>query len=210
MTWFNSLPSFLSATAPLPQKDYIPTRDPRWDLVCHGVCPCCDTPILDLLSFAYTSPTHWAGSMEAFGNSFFATSLSDILCDDFCRIAQDTYIRAILCLPLEGGESPLIIGVWVHLDGEYLERYHASFGSTTQASIGPLYGTLANDIGGNAYPLPVILHPQNDCQRPLVQIAFEDHPLYVAQLDGLTIDQFTTLLEGYGHHLPEAMQIQSD
>lgn len=208
MKWFRNVASRIPAIPYSSKVNEIPTRDPRWDGLPQDTtkCRCCSQNINTLLSFAYTSPQMWPGGMSQHANSSYQGTGNDILCEDFCRIGETNFVRAILCLPLEGYDVPFIIGVWVALEGEYFERYIHSFGTSTQADIGPLFGWMANAIAEHPVPLPVILHPQNGRQRPLVQIAFEEHPLYIAQLDGLTYDQFEGILTGAGHKLEIAEQ----
>ncbi len=206
MKWIKSFQTLFPSVTYDQNLSEVPARDTRWDCLLdpNVACTCCDQPFGKLLSFAYLSPQIWADDMAPNVNAAFHATDQDILCEDFCRLNAKNYVRAILCLPLEGYDVPIVIGIWVLLEDDYLDRYITSFATDTQADIGPLFGWMANSIGNHPAPTPVILHPQNDRQRPLAQIAFEDHPLYVAQLDGLTFDQFETILQSCGHNLPKA------
>ena len=123
------------------------------------------------------------------------------LCDsDLCRTPDGrNFVFAILEMPLVGGPQPAIeFGVWAALGEDDLRRYYETYNDRDQSKIGALSGTLANEIEGFAgsFGLKATVLPQDRGERPLLKLASADHPLAVAQREGVSVHKVLEIIHG--------------
>ena len=90
-----------------------PQPDVRWIDLLKGerTCPCCKTPLRDLLSLAYSAPEEWNGDNTSQDNDALHTATGDILTHDFCRIQDRHFVRTVMLLPFHDIECCLILGI---------------------------------------------------------------------------------------------------
>lgn len=86
----------------------------RWIDLLKGerTCPCCNTPLLDLLSLAYSAPEEWEDKNSSQDNDVFHTATGDILTHDFCRIQDRHFLRTVMLLPFHDIEGCQLLGIW--------------------------------------------------------------------------------------------------
>ena len=103
---------------PPPAFSETPKPDMRWIDLLTGerTCPCCNTPLRDLLYLAYSAPEEWDGDNTSQDNDALHSAKGDILTNDFCRILDRHFVRTVMLLPFHDIEGCLILGIWAHLD----------------------------------------------------------------------------------------------
>ena len=94
--------------------------------------PCCNTPLRDLLSLAYSAPEEWDGDNTSQDNDAFISTKGYILTKDFCRILDRHFVRTVMLLPFHDIEGCLILGVWVHLDKPSFDQFYETYPSGKQ------------------------------------------------------------------------------
>ncbi len=92
-------------------------------------CPCCNTPLRDLLSLAYSAPEEWDGDNTSQDNDAFHTATGDILTHDFCIIQDRHFVRTVMLLPFHDIEGCLILGIWVHLHKPSFDQFYETYPS---------------------------------------------------------------------------------
>ena len=97
----------------------------RWIDMLMGerTCPCCNTPLRDLLSVAYSAPEEWDSDSTSKDNDTFHTATDDILTHYFFGIQDRHFVRTVMLLPFHDIEGCLILGIWAHLDKSSLDLF---------------------------------------------------------------------------------------
>ena len=98
------------------------------------------------------------------------------------------FVRAVLQLPLvEGPEPSFEFGVWGSLSEDNFKRYTENFQRRDRSKLGWMFSYLSNELPGfpGTRGLKAHLHPQDDLQRPLMELEPTDHPLAIAQREGI-------------------------
>jgi hypothetical protein len=185
-------------------SDGKPADDPRWISLQTGsmICTSCGQVHQGLFDVAYAAPFYWEGDPTP-AEPKDIWDFSNFLTSDFCVIrGENFFIRCILELPLRGMIGDRFgYGVWASLSKANFKIYFESFSSDEQGSLGPWFGWFSNKIDG--YPdtlqLECQMKPQHGNSRPLIELAVSDHPLAVAQHQGLTMDELFEIYAGRGH-----------
>ncbi len=109
--------------------------------------------------------------------------------EDYCVVDDRYYfIRAVLEIPVHDHDQTLGIGVWVSQKDENFNTYVKN---PVSADIGPFFGWLSTDLrfgGESSLHLKTMAHFRGDGQRPYIVVELTDHPLSVAQRNGLSLD----------------------
>jgi len=162
------------------------------------VCSVCGETHDGLPAWTYGRPDHWLGlSLEQ----------RDLgaLNDDLCRTPDRRYfVRAVLELPLIGGPEPAFqLGVWGSLIAADFDRYVDTFDHDDQSKLGQMFSHLANEVRGfpGSHALKASLRPQDHRQRPFMDLEPADHPLAVAQRDGISFDKALRIVHPDGARL---------
>ena len=120
---------------------------------------------------------------------------------DVCSIDdEDFFIRGVIHIPLRDTGDDFGIGVWVSQKRENFYAYLENFDS---ADIGPFFGWLSNDIAyyeGGTLSLKTMAHFRGGGQRPSIELEETDHPLAVAQRDGMTLEEAWRIVHHYTDH----------
>ena len=119
-----------------------PQADMRWIDLLKGerTCPCCNTPLLDLLSLAYSAPEEWEDKNTSQDNDVFHTATGDILTHDFCRIQDRHFVRTVMLLPFHNIEGCQLLGIWVHLDKPSFDLFYETYPSVEQGAMDMQFG----------------------------------------------------------------------
>lgn len=124
-------------------------------------------------------------------------------CDtDLCRTPDGQhFVRTVLELPLIGGPEPTFeFGVWGSLSDVDFGRYFDSWDDADQSRIGLMPSHLANEIRGypESFALKASLSPQASRagrqQRPLMLLEPSNHPLAIAQRDGIAFEKVLEII----------------
>lgn len=167
-----------------------------------ATCPCCGKAGATLLSLAYDRPDPLPNDAPKHENWLLLQEDGDILTEDFCRMDTYRFVRCVLEIPLLGTTEHLVLGVWGTLSQTNFERYADTFDTGDQAALGNMSSWLSNAVPpGSTLPVAMTMVPRNERQRPQLMYADEEHPLFVAQRDGLSFDALTDLLRDFGHDL---------
>lgn len=150
------------------------------------ICSTCGQTHDGFPALAFRTPTawDWASDQER------AADWS--LQGDLCRFKDiDFYVRAVLSLPIIGSDQTLEFGVWSTLSQVNFARYRDSFNDEDQSKLGPMFSWFSNAVPG--YPDTVGLAcnvlPQDQRQRPLIELEPTDNPLAIHQYEGFTMEQ---------------------
>lgn len=112
------------------------------------------------------------------------------LSSDLCVIDEDAYfIRGLIEIPIRNHQESLGIGAWVSQKEENFRAYEENFDSP---EIGPFFGWLSSDFvygGARTLNLKTMVRFQRGNLRPNIELEPTDHPLAVAQRDGITLDE---------------------
>jgi hypothetical protein len=117
---------------------------------------------------------------------------------DCCTVRDEDgehyFVRGVILIPVVGQDEPFGIGVWVSQSEANFRRYRAN------EDMPPTFGWLVNELGYHAeptYALKTRVHFRPGDQRPTIELEPTDHPLAVAQRDGLTLAQAWDIVHWY-------------
>ena len=155
-------------------------------------CTCCGEIHENLPDLVFDRPT-LAAAIPA--EEFADRAQLD---EDLCIVDEEHYfIRGVLRVPIHEHEEDLGFGVWVSQKKENFETYVDNFDST---DIGPFFGWLSNEFmygGQSTISLKTMAHFQSEGFRPLIELEDTDHPLSVAQREGISLDDAWTFAHEY-------------
>jgi hypothetical protein len=109
---------------------------------------------------------------------------------DTCAIDGEAfYIRGVILIPIVGMSDHFGLGVWVSQKHENFQTYLDNFDSS---EIGPFFGWLSNSIPFyelDTWAMKAMAHFQGHNQRPLIELAPCDHPLYLDYSQGIDLER---------------------
>lgn len=126
----------------------------------------------------------------------------DFLSEDFCVMdGRYFFVRCVLEIPVHGFADKFGFGCWSTLSRTNFELYLEGFDDSRYPDWGPWPGWLASRLADYIGTEPEAVHvfPQPDRQRPTLRIQDENHPLAVAQEDGITPERMLEIFCQYGH-----------
>ena len=125
----------------------------------------------------------------------------NFLSQDFCVLdGEHFFVRALMEIPVQVLEGPFGFGCWTTLSRANFDRYVDQFDEGSPPGQEPWWGWLSNGLADLATePIGVLVYPQPDRRRPLLRVAEEDHPLAIAQRDGLSTEKMLDIFAHYGH-----------
>ena len=155
-------------------------------------CACCGEVHEDLPDLAFDRPTY----AHQIPEEEYSDRVS--LTSDLCIIDDESFfIRGLIEIPVLGQEKTFGIGVWVSQKEENFRTYERQFDS---ADIGPFFGWLSNEfrfMGESTLSLKTMAHFQGNDLRPSIALEPTDHPLAVAQKQGISLDQAWEFIHDY-------------
>ena len=117
---------------------------------------------------------------------------------DLCVVDKEHYfIRAVLLIPITDTSEHLGFGVWVTQKKENFKTYLDNYDTN---EIGPFFGWLSNEFSYGGVPttnLKTMAHFQGNGQRPLIELDESEHPLYLAQKNGISMDEAWKITHEY-------------
>ncbi|MGF7005760.1 DUF2199 domain-containing protein [Aminobacter sp. BE322] len=148
-------------------------------------CSCCGEDHVGLpMDMMFGEPVDWDALDDA-------TRAASTLDDDFCEVRHSTgevdrFIRCLLPLPVPRMCSEFRLGVWMSVSERSWDIYGVGFASGTYAEDG-CFGYLMHDVpdysGSMFFNADVWFQPAR--LRPRVALHETDHPLFLAQRDGI-------------------------
>lgn len=168
------------------RKPAPPARPTSW------ACATCGEAHDDLPAVAFPAPLAWAqASEQQQADDFDLTSDTCIWRNDE---GEHYFVRGVLDLPLTDREGVLSFGVWTSLSRDNFFRYLPTFEDENDADrvdMPPMFGWFSNSLPG--YPetlsLKCMVHVRTGGLRPLIELEETDHPLAVAQREGIPFQQ---------------------
>lgn len=115
-------------------------------------------------------------------------------CDeDLCATPDGRFfIRCVLVVPINDGPEPTLeYGVWASVNEESFWRYVETFNDEPPSQPTVMLGRLANELRRpfeGSENLQGLLLPQSDGQRPWIELDASDHPLFLAQRNGISFE----------------------
>jgi hypothetical protein len=177
---------------------------PRWKALEERgwTCHSCGETHRGVIDLGYDRPLYWSGHDAPWPNSELNCAGS-ILTEDFCVLdGEHFFIRTLLLLPLVGNPGSFLgLGLWSSLSKPNFDLYVETFDDGNQSRHGPWFSWLSNGLKG--YPdcrqLKSMVFPQDDGQRPLVQLDECSHPLSFQQREGIPYERLLELYAANGH-----------
>ena len=154
--------------------------------------------MFDLVAFA---PDFWEGPEDYEPNSSLRME-GDFLSEDFCVLRGEHYfVRCVFDIPVHGMEEKFGFGLWSTLSRRNFDLYVDGFDDGRYEDLGPWTGWFSNRIATfeDALNQPCWVHPQLDRQRPVISLEDDDHPLAIAQREGISAERVLEIYAKYGH-----------
>jgi hypothetical protein len=155
-------------------------------------CSCCGQVLEGLPpAMAFAAPDNWTYLDVAQKNEQNIDS-------DFCLIksadGNEHYIRCVLPFEIAGTGEAFEFGVWMSVSEASWHIYREGFDTRNYQSEG-CFGYLSNRIAGfsDTINLPADVYFGKNNQRPRVQLHESEHPLVLAQINGLQLSAVENL-----------------
>jgi len=172
-------------------------------LISARQCRCCGATFAQLLSLSCDRPDLCPEDFVVQDNSAILAQTGDVLTDDFCRLGDLRFVRAVLAIPLADGDGQeFILGTWANLGAEDFDAYLDLLDMQETESLGSRPAWLANAIPPDSgTPIACMLHMRPEGQYPELQISEPNHALSTLQHAGAQLEELFELLHTYGHDL---------
>lgn len=153
------------------------------------ICPTCGETHDELPAVVAFAPLVWdQASQQERADDF------DLTTDTCIWMGQHYFVRGVLDLPLTDRDGVLSFGVWTSLSRDSFFRYLPTFEKENDADrveLPPMFGWFSNSLPG--YPetlnLKCSVYARTGGLRPLIELEATDHPLAIAQREGVPISQ---------------------
>lgn len=135
--------------------------------------------------------------MEADSPSLMEDALAGATRTEETLVADgDHFVRVCLELPVTDGSGPLVYGVWVTLSEENFAEFTSRLKAPDRFQDGPYFGWFSNSLPGwpETLELKTRVHLRPPPLRPVIELEPTDHPLAVAQREGLSPERWRVLL----------------
>ena len=117
---------------------------------------------------------------------------------DTCVIDdEDFFIRGVIEIPIHDYPRNFGLGVWVSQKRENFDTYLENFDSS---EIGPFFGWLCNSVAyyeEETLLLKTMAHFRGEGLRPRIEVEPTDHPLAMAQRDGISLEKAWEVVHFY-------------
>ena len=123
---------------------------------------------------------------------------SDVfLTSDSCVIAERFFfVRGLIEIPIVGTTENFTWGVWTSLKEENFFIWQDHYEVPQRSHIGPYFGWLCTQLP--VYPstlhLKTWVHVRDNGIRPRVELHACDHPLFVEQRDGISLERVSEII----------------
>lgn len=164
-------------------------------------CASCGDAHQGMFDLAAWSPAFWQGPENHEPNSALRTD-GDFLSEDFCVIGgENFFVRGVLLIPVDGLDEPFGFGVWSTLSRKNFDIYVDGFDDSEYSDWGPWTSWFSSALPdfGETLSQQAWIEPRPDRQRPLVWLHDDDHPLSIAQRDGISPERVLEIYAAYGH-----------
>lgn len=155
-------------------------------------CTCCGKEHPGLPDLTFEKPDPWWGVPENERNQRIGSTTDTCIIDD-----EDYFIRGLIDIPILEYRNHFAFGVWVSQKRENFETYVNNFDTDR---IGPYFGWLCNRIRyyeRDTLFLKTTVHFRGEGSRPRFELQPSDHPLAIAQHDGMTLGKAWEIVHFY-------------
>ncbi len=176
-------------------------------LTSQRTCRCCGATFAQLISLSCDRPDICSDEHIVQDNSAVLTEAGDVLTEDFCRIGDLHFLRAVLALPINNaGGAEFILGTWASVTADDFHDYHSLLDMGEIDTMGSRPAWLANTIPlHEGQPPAAKIQPRGDGQYPDLDVVETSHSLYTLQQRGLEFEDLLEMLYAYGHDLPSLL-----
>ena len=99
-------------------------------------CRCCGATFAQLLSLTCDRPDVCPDDLVVQDNSAVLSDLGDVLTEDFCRLGDLRFVRAVLAVPLADSRgAEFLLGTWASLSEDDFDAYLDLFDMTLEEFI---------------------------------------------------------------------------
>ena len=164
-------------------------------------CASCDDEHEGMFALAACAPYVWPHPEVPEPNGALRMD-GDFLSEDFCVLGgEHFFVRCSLDLPVHGLEQPFGFGIWSTLSRTNFDKYVDGFDDGDYQDFGPWTGWFSNalEVFGDTLNLPCWVEPQSERLRPLVSFGDLDHPIAIAQREGISAERVLEIYAAYGH-----------
>ena len=164
-------------------------------------CSSCEENHSGLFDLAAFAPDFWDRE-EVYSPNSEVRLDGDFLSEDFCIIdGESFFVRSILELPTRKQAYKFGFGVWSTLSKENFEKYLDGFNDGNFEEGTSWTGWFSTQIKGieNTLRQECWVFPQKGRQRPLIRFMDEQHPVSLAQMNGLEAELLLEIYAANGH-----------
>ncbi|HEX8494447.1 MAG TPA: DUF2199 domain-containing protein [Pyrinomonadaceae bacterium] len=155
-------------------------------------CSVCAEVHDDLPDIGRDKPDHWWDVPEGERDRRIELSSDTCIIDD-----ENYFIRGVIEIPVHDYPAGFGFGVWVSQKRENFYTYLDNFDS---GEIGPFFGWLCTRIAyykEDTLLLKTMAHFRDGGQRPSIELEETNHPLSIAQRNGVTLDDAWKIVHFY-------------
>ncbi len=163
-------------------------------------CAGCGAVHREMFALACVTPDAWQGPEDYAHNGALDLD-GDFLSEDFCVLdGEHFFVRCTVEIPVHGLAEKFSFGVWSTLSRANFDLYVDAFDSGAYADMGPWFGWFSNQIPlfGTTLNQKCRVHPQLERQRPVLSMIDADHPLSIAQAEGVSPERAMAFYAYYG------------
>jgi len=121
---------------------------------------------------------------------------------DECIIDENMYfVRGCLQIPVHTISEPFVWLVWCSLSLESFEQWLATYDQKERSDVGPFFGWLNTRLPfyDETLNLKTMVHLRDDFLRPLTVLEPTEHPLAVAQREGISVQSTEEMISKLLH-----------
>ena len=160
-------------------------------------CSCCDEIHKGIPSLGSTAPNFYYSIPEdELEKRTFLTS-------DTCVIDDEHFfVRGCLEMTVIGIDEIFSFGAWVSLSKENFEKFEDLYEESNRDKNDPMFGWFSSWVWPfyeTEENIKTRIHLRNNGIRPFIELEPSEHPLSVAQQNGITAEQVIEMYEYYVH-----------
>lgn len=176
-------------------------------LTSQRTCRCCGATFAQLISLSCDRPDVCADDIVVQDNSAILTEPGEVLTEDFCRLGDLYFLRAVLALPINNaGGAEFVLGTWASVSPDDFHDYLSLLDMQETETLGSRPAWLANAIPMHEGKPPAAkFQTRVDGQYPELDVVEKTHSLYALQNRGLEFEDLLEMLYAYGHDLPSLL-----
>ncbi len=164
-------------------------------------CVSCNEAHEGMFHLAANSPDPWRNNPVYEENCELRLE-GDFLSEDFCVMdSKYFFARCVLEIPITGMDKEFGFGCWSTLARPNFDIYTDGFDDSEYSDFGPWFGWLCNQFYDyiGTEPVGCSVNPQTNRQRPKLLVNDENHPLAIAQRNGISAEHVLNIYSHYGH-----------